>query len=77
MNATFPYVSPAVRLPVSPARRVVDAGYYDNYGINVAASWIQEHREWIRLHTSGVVLIQVQSIRKREAFPLAPVSFRS
>ena len=77
MNATFPYVSPAVRLPVSPARRVVDAGYYDNYGINVAASWIQEHREWIRLRTSGVVLIQVRAFASEKHFRAAPVSFRS
>lgn len=33
MSASFPYVSPAVNLPTDPPRRVVDAGYYDNYGI--------------------------------------------
>src|SRR5207245_1152127 len=35
MNASFPYVSPAVNLPSDPPRRVVDAGYYDNYGIQI------------------------------------------
>ncbi|WP_415920614.1 hypothetical protein [Tateyamaria sp. SN6-1] len=35
MNATFPYISPAVSLPSQPRRRVVDAGYYDNYGISL------------------------------------------
>lgn len=38
LNASFPYVSPALYLPTDPYRRVVDAGYYDNYGIAVAAS---------------------------------------
>jgi hypothetical protein len=31
MSATFPLASPAVSLPTEPPRRVVDAGYYDNY----------------------------------------------
>lgn len=35
MNATFPLISPAVSLPTSPKRRVVDAGYYDNYGVSL------------------------------------------
>lgn len=60
LNATFPYISPAVQLPTDPPRRVVDAGYYDNYGVSVAASWIYHHREWIEENTSGVVLIQIR-----------------
>ena len=47
MNASFPYISPAVSLPVDPPRRVVDAGYYDNYGVNLAAAWAYMNREWI------------------------------
>lgn len=42
MNASFPYFSPAVALPSRPRRRVVDAGYYDNYGVSLAASWLSE-----------------------------------
>jgi hypothetical protein len=60
MSASFPYISPAVDLPTAPRRRVVDAGYYDNYGVNVAAGWIYHHRRWLRDHTSGVVLIQIR-----------------
>lgn len=60
MSASFPYVSPAVELPTIPRRRVVDAGYYDNYGVNVAASWLYHHRDWLAQHTSGVVLIQIR-----------------
>ena len=47
MNATFPYVTSSITLPVDPPRHVVDAGYYDNYGVNLAAAWIASHRVWI------------------------------
>ena len=60
MNASFPYVSPAVDLPVRPRRRVVDAGYHDNYGVKSAAAWIDSHFEWLRDNTSGVILIQLR-----------------
>jgi hypothetical protein len=65
LNASFPYVSPALDLPTDPNRRVVDAGYYDNYGITVAASWIFRHRQWLMENTSGVVLIQVRAYPKQ------------
>src|SRR5207253_10764938 len=59
MNATFPYASPAVSLPTNPPRRVVDAGYYDNYGVNLAAAWAYQYRDWIRREISGLALIQI------------------
>ena len=53
-----------------PPRRVVDAGYYDNYGINLAASWAYQNREWIRANTSGLAIVQIRAyesedVRKR------------
>jgi hypothetical protein len=60
MNASFPYISPAAALPTKPSRRIVDAGYYDNYGVDIAADWIYVHREWIQKETSGVLLIQIR-----------------
>jgi predicted acylesterase/phospholipase RssA len=71
MSASFPYVLPAVPLPTDPPRRVVDAGYYDNFGIGIASSWLFNHMEWIRQNTSGVVVIQIrdgmsEAGRKRE-----------
>jgi hypothetical protein len=68
MSASFPFVSPAVNLPTEPPRRVVDAGYYDNYGIQVATSWVRRNREWLAKNTSGVLLVQIRdscSIRDR------------
>lgn len=61
MSATFPFASPAVTLPVDGVRRVVDAGYYDNYGVDLATSWLYVNQDWIRDHTSGVALIQLRA----------------
>jgi hypothetical protein len=60
MSASFPWASPAVSLPTIPPRRVVDAGYYDNYGVNLAALWMTKLRQWLAENTSGVLLIQIR-----------------
>ena len=74
MNASFPLVSPGVYLPDSPARqnqkailgrRVVDAGYLDNYGVSLACAWIEKHKGWLLDNTSGVRLIRLN------AYPIA------
>ncbi|WP_165251136.1 patatin-like phospholipase family protein [Paludisphaera soli] len=67
MSATFPFVSPAVNLPTNPPLRVVDAGYYDNYGVHLANAWLLQNREWIRRHTSGVLVLQIRdAVSKRD-----------
>jgi hypothetical protein len=63
MNASFPLVSPAVNLPTYPPRRVVDTGYYDNYGAHVAALWLLHHRQAIREYTSGVLVVEIRAYR--------------
>jgi hypothetical protein len=60
MSASFAYASPAVNLPTQPPRRVVDAGYYDNYGIQVATAWVNQNERWLAEHTSGVLLVQIR-----------------
>jgi hypothetical protein len=78
MSATFPYVSPAVNLPTMPPRRVVDAGYYDNYGIQVAAAWIAQNHRWLAANTSGVLLLQVRdstSVKERLDVDDAPATW--
>ncbi|HEY2156540.1 MAG TPA: hypothetical protein VGH33_12995, partial [Isosphaeraceae bacterium] len=62
---SFPYVLPAVNLPTDPPVRIVDAGYYDNFGVNLAAAWAYKNRDWIIANTSGLALIQIN------AFPRA------
>lgn len=64
LSATFPYISPAVNLPTAPPRRIVDAGFFDNYGVGVAAGWLSRHHRLVKEHCSGVAVIEVR------AFPL-------
>jgi Patatin-like phospholipase len=66
MSATFPLISPAATLPTDPPRRVVDAGYYDNYGVDLAVRWINKNREWLRDHTSGVLLVQIRAFSNED-----------
>jgi hypothetical protein len=61
MSASFPFFSPAVSLPTKPRRRVVDAGYYDNYGVTLAASWLfgRDIDNW-REAFDRVLIIQIR-----------------
>lgn len=61
MSASFPIVSPAVAIPAEPRRRVVDAGYFDNYGIDVLGNWLLQNSDSVKNHTSGVLLIQIRA----------------
>ncbi|HVL15628.1 MAG TPA: patatin-like phospholipase family protein, partial [Gemmata sp.] len=65
MSATFPFVTPGVSLPTDPPRRVVDAGYFDNFGVNLAALWLLENRDAVEEFTSGVVLVEVRAYPRR------------
>ena len=63
LSASFPYVSPAVSLPTGVDRRVVDAGYFDNYGIDLATGFLEipEVVAWVREHCAGVAVIEVRA----------------
>ena len=63
MSASFPYVSSPAVLPTNPRRRVVDAGYYDNFGVSLAASWLfsTNHQTVLQeRNVQRVLLIQVR-----------------
>jgi len=81
MSASFPFVAPAAELPVENGDRVVDAGYYDNDGIVLAAAFLGQPQiaEWIREHTSGVVLLRINAFAPQmaRADELPPCSGRS
>lgn len=71
MNASFPYISPAVSLPTTVRRRVVDAGYYDNYGVNTAVSWlfqddVVEALADPKSGIDGLVIIQIRAFPGRD-----------
>ena len=63
MNASFPYISPAVSLPTKPKLRIVDAGYYDNYGVSAAVAWLSQPGmvQELKETTSGVIIIQIRA----------------
>jgi hypothetical protein len=60
LNATFPWVTSAALLGSTPDRRVVDAGYYDNYGIDIASAWLRKNAAWLDRETSGVLLVRIR-----------------
>ncbi|AMV37803.1 hypothetical protein [Planctomyces sp. SH-PL62] len=66
MSATFPFITSVVTLPTFPARHVVDAGYYDNYGVNLGAAWINSHKDWLRKNAAGVLVVQVRAFRNEK-----------
>jgi len=72
LSATFPFVTPPGTLPTRPPRRLVDAGYYDNFGISVAAAWLFNHRLWIaeqieKKKISRVILLQLRAYSNQVA----------
>ncbi|WP_165251314.1 hypothetical protein [Paludisphaera soli] len=66
MSATFPFITSVVTLPTFPARHVVDAGYYDNYGVNLGSAWINSHKDWLRRNTGGVLVVQIRAFRNEK-----------
>lgn len=66
IQASFPFVSPAVTLPTRPMRRVVDAGYYDNYGVDLATEWLYHNRTEVVNNSSGVLLLEVRGYKNDE-----------
>jgi hypothetical protein len=61
MSATFPVISPAVRLPMTGRPRVVDAGYFDNFGVTAAATFLRHKtvRDFICEKNLDVVLVRI------------------
>lgn len=61
MNATYPYVLPAVWLPTDPVIDVMDAGFRDNYGQETSLRFIDSFKDWIDQNTRGVLIIEMRS----------------
>lgn len=60
MNATFPYVLPNVWLPSNPIIDVMDAGLRDNYGQETTLRFIEYFKDWLKLNTSKVIILQMR-----------------
>jgi hypothetical protein len=65
MNATFPYISPIVRLPSNPVIEVMDAGMIDNYGLFTTVKYIEVFKKWIEQETSGIIILQIRDKHKQ------------
>jgi hypothetical protein len=70
MNATFPYILPAVTLPSLPEIEVMDAGIRDNFGKATTYKYLSSCKEWIDKKITKVVVIQIR-YRDRLAEPEA------
>jgi len=64
MNATFPYILPAVTLPSQPMINVMDAGIRDNTGLKTSLKFLYVFRKWIEENTSGVVFVDIRDSHK-------------
>jgi hypothetical protein len=73
LNASFPYVSPAISLPVWPQRRPVDAGYYDNFGIDLLTAYLDDPdiSAWIVANCAGVAVLQIRAFPSEVPTPPA------
>lgn len=60
MNASFPYVLPNVWLPSNPVIDVMDAGFRDNYGQENTLRFIENFKEWLKVNTSKIIIIQIR-----------------
>lgn len=63
MQATFPYVSPAGELPTRDTLRLVDAGYYENYGIAMALAYLSTPTisGWLKENSGGVIILELSA----------------
>lgn len=63
MNASFPMITPYVRLPSNPPMEVIDAGVADNYGLETASRYMKHFSKWFVANTSGFMLLQIRDSR--------------
>lgn len=61
MNASFPYILPAVHLPSEPHIKILDAGIRDNYGLSVSTRFYSAFKNWIDINCGEAVFIQIRT----------------
>ncbi len=69
INATFPYILPAVRMPSQPRMNLMDAGLRDNFGVETAMRYIAAIRPWAKAHGRRIIFLQIRDTREHEVFP--------
>ncbi|TVR79014.1 MAG: patatin-like phospholipase family protein [Chitinophagaceae bacterium] len=68
MNGTYPYILPNVSLPTSPQTEVMDAGFRDNFGLQLATRYVHAMKNWINEHTGGVIFVQIRAFKHEDDF---------
>ena len=64
MSATFPYITPNIKLPSEPPIEIMDAGISDNYGISDALRFLYVFRDWFSNNTGRVVIVSIRDTEK-------------
>ncbi len=64
MSATFPYVTPNVKLPSEPEMEIMDAGLSDNFGVSDAVRFLYAFKDWIAENTAGVTFVSIRDTQK-------------
>ncbi len=64
MSASFPYITPNVKLPSDPKLEIMDAGLADNFGISDAVLFLHTFKDWIAENTSGVIILSIRDSKK-------------
>lgn len=72
MNATFPYILPAVSLPSEPLIHVMDAGIRDNTGLKTSLRFLYIFKDWIEENTSGVIFVDIRDSYKERPIEKKP-----
>jgi hypothetical protein len=67
MSATFPYITPNVKLPSEPSMEIMDAGLSDNFGVTDAVRFLYVFKDWIAENTSGVVILCIRDTQKDQS----------
>lgn len=60
INATYPYIMPAVYLPTRPEIKVMDAGIRENTGLSLSTRFYSVFKDWIDQHTDGIIFLQIR-----------------
>ncbi|MEZ5009236.1 MAG: hypothetical protein R2753_13880 [Chitinophagales bacterium] len=61
MNASFPYILPAVNLPSEPVTKIMDAGIRDNYGLSVSTRFYSSFKNWIDINCGEAIFLQIRT----------------
>lgn len=64
MSASFPYITPNVKLSSEPAMEIIDAGLSDNFGVDNAVRFLYVFKDWIAKNTSGVIFVSIRDTQK-------------